>query len=471
MTRSSFEYVRNISVQNLLLDVHNARIRSGADQADCIARILRKSDQFLALATDIAINGLSTAPILIEPSEKNRWIVWDGNRRVTALKLLNDPALCPVTLIRKKLEVIAARNKNNVRAKVDCMASSDHAALLSEVVKRHSGSLNGVGQLDWLPFLRTVFLASHDQPEPNRRAALMLLWGEEHGVEVSDSFPITTVTRFLSQDNLKLLGFDATSDEVQPNVERDKAIAIVQRIASDFDRETGSLGVNDVFDDLLAKKYISVVRASVGLAVEDASTKARPVATGSVSPRKAQSVSAATPKGDVVGTPRPEPGESSADAPPSRPRQPRRPTWDRNRLFRGRSAGFLVPAAEHPKAYNVLYELGKLSPKDTPLAVAALFRMLVELSTTEYYRRNSDVPAKDNTHRKIAAVARHMAANGRISEGVREQVVNRTTEAQGMLQYNSLNAYMHDVHVHPDAMSLNTLWDELDAYLAACWSN
>ena len=57
MSRAHFTYKQNISVTDLLLDTENARIRVGSDQNDCIARILRKEDQLLALMRDIAEKG------------------------------------------------------------------------------------------------------------------------------------------------------------------------------------------------------------------------------------------------------------------------------------------------------------------------------------------------------------------------------------------------------------------------------
>ncbi|BDU15378.1 ParB N-terminal domain-containing protein [Lysobacter auxotrophicus] len=474
VTREFFATARQVPVENLLLDTHNARIRSGADQADCIARILRKPDQLIALAGDIAENGLSTTPILVEPTDKRRFIVWDGNRRVTALKLLNDPSLCPAASLRRRFEAIHQKHSQAIPARVDCLSSTSHDALVAEVVKRHSGALGGVGQLDWSAFLRTLFMTSHEQSEPNQRAAHLFLWGEEHGVEVDDDFPITTITRFLSKDNLTAIGFGYKDGHLVPLHGVETGIAVVSKINTDFSKKTGTYSVDRVFNEKLQADYISEVRAVVGMPPPPRAGAPYSSSSGSAMPspsRGNRTASGSAPKAGGTGdTPSTSPGGPPGDPKPSpRPGTPRKPTWDRSKLFRGRSLGFSIPSS-NVKAYNIVVELGKLSPKDTPLAVAALFRMLVELSTAEYYRRHPDVPARDGTHKKIAAVARHLHSAGKISEGLRDQVLQRTTEAQGMLQYNTLNNYMHDVNAHPEFRSLNTLWDEIEPYLAACWS-
>lgn len=265
MTRSSFQVVEDVPVENLLLDLGNARIRRGQDQADCISRILRKESQFLALATDIAENGLSTAPILVQPMTDRTFVVWDGNRRVTALKLLNKPSLCPRTLVRKRLEILVEKHAKSIPDRIDVMASSDSSALIAEVLKRHAGALGGVGQVDWSAFLRSVFMATHKQPEANRRAALLFLWAEEHGVEVADEIKVTSLTRFLTHENLKRLGFEIQSNGVvKPLIATEKAIAVAQRLAEDFAPD-GKVGVDEIFTPTSAERYVSGVLVEAGI--------------------------------------------------------------------------------------------------------------------------------------------------------------------------------------------------------------
>lgn len=45
-------------------------------------------------------------PILVMPTNDEKWIVKDGNRRVTALKLLNDPNLCSEPHLISKIKEI-----------------------------------------------------------------------------------------------------------------------------------------------------------------------------------------------------------------------------------------------------------------------------------------------------------------------------------------------------------------------------
>lgn len=464
VTRASFRVVEDVPVENLLLDLSNARIRSGQDQADCISRILRKESQFLALATDIAENGLSTAPILVQPGPKRTFIVWDGNRRVTALKLLNKPSLCPRTLIRKRLEILAQKHAKSIPNQIDVLACSDTTALIAEVLKRHAGELGGVGQVNWSAFLRSVFMTSHNLPEANRRAAMLFLWAEEHGVEVADEIKVTSLTRFLTHENLKLLGFEIPANGVvKPLIATEKAIAVAQRLAEDFS-PGGKVGVDEIFTPESAKRYVASVLVAAGVEVH---ASAKPERAGDrLRDRGAAGDRGKSDDGDGVDDAGP-PG----DAGPAkrRPRTPTKESWDRTRLLgRGGRASFDVPVEER-KARNLVVELGKLNPYEVPLAVAALLRMLIEFSELHYRRTNRGIPAGDGKKGNLKKTADHMLAKERIDEGDHANFMRYVKEPGTLLHYETLNAYMHAPKAHPVGQTLCQFYDDVEPFLRACW--
>lgn len=453
----------------------NARIRAGADQADCISRIANgKEDQLVALAKDIAENGLSTAPLLVQPNADGQYIVWDGNRRVTALKLLDNPSLAPNAQLRKRFEALRKQYPQAI-GPVEVLASTDTDSLVREVVSRHGGGLDGAGQLVWSTLMRTFFLTSHGLPEQNKRAAMLFLWADEHGVTLPDDFPLTNVTRMLTKKNLQRLGFEEKDDKVVPSVAVEVALHVAKTIAHDFGKR-GTVGVSDVFKPDQADAYVERVRVVVGL--EKAAGQAEgtgsktPTSTNNGGEPKGSSPNTAGAAGnqgtetdgkDVATT------EGESTKPPGRPRGPAKASWDRDKLFRGNAAGFSVPR-DQVKVANVVAELRVLSSRKTPLAVAALFRMLIELSTMRYYETNGIEDKGGATHKRIATAAHHMLKANLISDSVYQRVLDRTTQSDGMLEYNALNKFMHGWASHPDTQQINVLWDELESYVVACWT-
>ena len=465
MTRSSFVQLSGISLDKLLLDTKNPRIRAGANQADCIERLLRKPSQLLALARDIAANGLSTAPILVEPVKGKKYKVWDGNRRVTALKLLNDPSLCPKRALQTQFAGIASRAKVAIPASVDVLASSDEEALLKEVLSRHAGGLDGAGQLNWDALLRTMFLLGHKASAEYRLSGLLLMWAEEHGIEVDDSFPITTIHRFLNRSNLARLGFVVEEDELKTTLDKDVAVRLAERLVADFS-PGGPVGVTDVFSQGQQDTYIDRILTELGLLKPQGGAGAQGDGDGTKGGGTGSDGS-----GTQDGTDGAKGGRGARSGGATRPKAPRKPDWDRKSVVRSRFK------PEFPddmwKADEVLRELRRLDTENYPISAAALFRMFFELSTRFYMKRFKTVQTNE-MHKNALAVAKHMREHGRIDQGELDAASRRLkdkSQAEALLQYATLNDYMHSFKNIPDRQSLHVLWTELEAYLEACWDH
>lgn len=89
---------RNVPVANLLLDAENPRLPGGYHtQRDTIHAVLRaEGAKTLALAGDVAEHGISPTErlaVIASETERGRFVVLEGNRRVTALRLLAEPSL------------------------------------------------------------------------------------------------------------------------------------------------------------------------------------------------------------------------------------------------------------------------------------------------------------------------------------------------------------------------------------------
>ena len=77
-------------------------------------------------------------------------------------------------------------------------------------------------------------------------------------------------------------------------------------------------------------------------------------------------------------------------------------------------------------------------------------------------------------HKNALAVAKHMREHGRIDQGELDAASRRLkdrSQAEALLQYATLNDYMHSFKNIPDRQSLHVLWTELEAYLEACWDH
>ncbi|WP_448100958.1 hypothetical protein [Luteibacter jiangsuensis] len=482
MSREKFALVSDIAVTDLRLDPHNARIRAGTDERDCIARIVREQKSFLALMRDIAAEGLSTAPILVQPLAGGAHLVWDGNRRVTALKLLVNPELAPNAAIRAEAARLGEKYPSNVLNFVDCLSCDDEGVLFREVMKRHGGQQDGIGQRDWEAYLRSVYQLTHDHATPNKRAAQYLIWCEQQGIVVEDTFPISTLTRIAKQDHLALLGFDVLKDTLSPRFDTSVVITMAKRLVSDLQNKT--ISVDDVFESTQARDYIMRIRKVAGLDKprddhpdtappgnqEDEDSALERPSDRDQSPSDSEDAGAPHVSGDDEPDAGGESGSSEGKKRPGRGRSPRKTSLERPTLFVGNKPGFFVPEDAH-KAISVVAELRRIKidgASAAPIAVAMLFRALVELSKSRYMEKHG-LASTGKFHNDLARAAEHMKNNGAIADEVYENIVRRTRDERDMLHANTLQQYIHSPHFHPTRDVLNAMWNDFGSVVAACW--
>lgn len=268
MTRHHYSIIKDFPIAALLLDTGNPRIRAGQDQKDCITRILRDKLHFINLLRNIAQEGLSPENILVSGTPDGDLIVRDGNRRVAALKLLNDPSLCEDEALKK--QIIEAKHKHGDRipSHIDVLRCDNEAIMLKHLELKHTGENQGVGQRDWNSLLKTLFHIQHGKPDQHKRAAQLLLWLEKHDYAIPDNFEISTLTRILNSESLKLLGFRVKSDELIPILPELQAYELVVRVASDIIigrinvKRGGEAG--SVYERDAGRAYISKIREEIG---------------------------------------------------------------------------------------------------------------------------------------------------------------------------------------------------------------
>ncbi len=471
MSRKKHYHVPAVPITDLLLDTHNPRIRHGQDQNDCIARILRERESFLNLLKDIASDGLTPDHILVSKDTEGKWVVRDGNRRITALKLLNQPTLClPDSGLVNLIGRIADAEAANIPEMIDCLACDDERTILKYLERKHTGENSGAGQRNWSALLKSLFNLQLKASDQNRRAAQLVQWVEEQGMQVEDDFNITNLQRGLNATTLALIGFAIENDALKPTLPVPQAYALAARVVNDVATKrinvtrTGEPGSIFTSDEQLA--YFQRVRAEVGPAPQSQAT-----ANESPSPEASTTApgSAPSPKAEAPATTSPDTPEGEPKPEP-KPQSPTKAPWDRVCLFGPRknaSPGITIPASE-TKARSIIVELRNLNPNVTPLSTAMLLRALLELSN-DYYRERKSLKPEQYLHKSMATTADHMQTAGLMSKQQHDLVMRYTRTEEGMLHVKTVQAYLHKDNFHPNAQVLNTFWDEIGCFVVACW--
>jgi len=85
--------IEDASLSDLDLDLRNVRIPSSDLDQSAIAKYLVEAADLLGLARDILRDGYLDNELPVVTVEKGRYVVLEGNRRITALKAIHDPSL------------------------------------------------------------------------------------------------------------------------------------------------------------------------------------------------------------------------------------------------------------------------------------------------------------------------------------------------------------------------------------------
>lgn len=141
---------RLIQVSEILLDQDNPRFPPVNNQREAIQAMVKdQGNKIFNLAFDIYQNGLNPSSKLILFKEGGKYIDGDGNRRLTALKLLDTPSLADSEpRIKKKFDTLLKKS-GVVPSAVDCVIFETRDDAKHWISINHSGPQDGKGQIPW----------------------------------------------------------------------------------------------------------------------------------------------------------------------------------------------------------------------------------------------------------------------------------------------------------------------------------
>jgi len=123
--------IRLLDITLLMVNTENPRFEMVGNQREAIALMFNnQKEKLVKLAQDIIDNGVNPSDlIIVTPHAKydGKYNVLEGNRRVTALKLLNNPDLIPEKKknILNKFRNLSKQFKANPITKLNCVIFSD----------------------------------------------------------------------------------------------------------------------------------------------------------------------------------------------------------------------------------------------------------------------------------------------------------------------------------------------------------
>jgi hypothetical protein len=425
---------RHLSLSSLVVNPANDRHGELENETAAIAQLFASQEQHMRnLARDLVTKGEVFEPPLVFPKDE-KFIVADGNRRTTCMKLLASPRRAPTVELQKYFADLKTDWKGEFPEKIECRIESDRDRVDDILFRRHTGVQGGIGQSNWDDRMKNNFvirtgkssgLHVADEVEKRLKDANML---------PSRKIPRANLNRLLSAEALRnRVGISVKKGKLEFIRNEQETLKALQRIASDLaNRE---ITLDDIWDTQTKLEYIDRLDEEGVLPTIGAKPKA----------------------------PAPAP-----TTPPGTKPTARKPTaWPH--LIPNLSYG-VTWTAQLQRHREIWEELQfKLELTEHPNAISVLFRVLIELSVDHYVRHTKlkTIQDGDKLARRAAKVAEDMFAKSLIDKKYLG-AVNKLQQHEGLISMDTLNRYVHSPNFIASPEHLKMIWGTLSDFIVLC---
>lgn len=471
----------DINITNLLLNPVNPRHNAVQHQIESISAMVQdQGEKLVALARHIVENGLNPTEFILVKREGDKWIVREGNRRITVLKLLNEPGLVPdgYPKIRREFRTLSTAFDNSILKTIPCVVLESEAEINEWVRLKHTGQNDGAGAVGWDPQQSSRFKAIVEGTPDMRTAFLDYL---QNSSELptkmrSQLYDIkkTNFDRLMGDPDVrKLLGLKVEEDSLVlvNGINRYLKMALQDLI--------GGLSVGRIYHKRDRQSYMEELQArsvhedqscsstnSVHNPQQEDSQKSGSHYTNDVAEPSHSDNSSNSEAREARDSNSHSDGDDSSDTPKKAKNYP----LNRNTIVP--SVHKLV--IKHPRILKIFNELKLLSVTDYPNAVAVLFRAFIELSADHYLEEHGLIRGKlsvDSTLGfKLDAVAKHIQDSGAMTEHQLRPVRQMTSSPSQNQSVKTFHSYVHNKNVTPSAADLKSAWDDLWPFIEIMWS-
>lgn len=449
-----------LSIDELLLDLENPRVGSTSSQSDALASIVRLNlGHFQNLMASIRDDGLDPGDSLyvVRSDDGQDYVVLEGNRRLSALKVLSNPDILAGTdlpeSIRKPLVREATGFERSVVEPLRCVHFDNRDEANDWIRRRHTGVAGGEGRITWKPLEIQRFSGDYttiDVIDFVGRNAGYSKEEWEHAQTALGGGKSTNLTRLLeSAAGQSHLGITVQTEPSRKTpligVDPKWALLVLKRIVDDILRnEVNSRRLNTATD---IEKYFASLPAELQPGSDTAAAK--PIAFRDVS----LSGSGTTP-------PQKPPIKTRSAPRTRRTLAPKRHPFDTTRSTK---LGMLLKEAS-------TLDIGKF-----PLSCAFVLRAVVELAVNDYMYANSLPRGQKGSQRefelakKADDVLNHIVSSGAFSSADFRAFRRNLLDKNSACSIQALNGFVHGPYDLPKADALRAGWESAIPVLTATY--
>lgn len=428
----------SIQPSNLLIDAENPRLpqpNTGQREAQ---RALAEYQQrkLLSLAKHIVQRGLNPAelPIVMPTNDDlKRYVVLEGNRRLTALRALENPDSLVGAVdntVLKEMRALAKDYQTSPVEYVHCLVVKSREEANHWIELRHTGENQGAGLVAWGSDESARFRARSGQLEIHSQALNFL---EQHGhltPEKRRLIPVTSLKRLLGTPEVRAkCGIDLQNGKLVYLGDPKRVARALLHIIGDL--TSANTRTEHIYTREKRIRYANRMPAEV--VVKPTMAKGRVLSSG----RKARFV--------------------------------------RPKLARPRDN--LIPhdcilSINDQRVGAIEMELRTLSLEGYTNAVGVLFRVFLELSVDAYVAANKLTLAADPSLRNKMQTVVNDLTNKKKLTAQQATPVRRAMQKDSFLapSLTLMHQYLHCQHVFPAPGDLRAHWNSLQPFMVAMWS-
>lgn len=435
----------SVPVSGLLIDAENPRLtQPNVTQRDVFrASAAHQGNKLVVLASDIVEYGLNPSELpIIRAIEGGRYVVSEGNRRLTALKALENP------------DSLAGAVTPNVLGKLRALSRRYHEAPIEEVLCavlpiedahhwmriRHTGENAGAGIVRWSSDDSERFrVRTGVEKEGVHTQVLNFLQSSQHiDAEKRSKVPVTSLRRLLGTPYVRSkLGIDFKDGVLLLKAKAERVVSALLYVIDDLTAANGTK-TEHIYTTEKRKEYADNLPPDV--VIENTVDKGVPATDVDANSTKQR------PK--KVSRRRPE----------------RKPT---NLITHD-----CTLKISNDRIRQIEVELRHLNIEDYPNAASVLFRVFIELST-DWYCSDQAIKLTDRPTlaEKLKKVAEHLVLRGKLS---RQQAkpVHHACQPNSLLgpSIQLWHDYVHNQCVYPGPNDLRAQWNNLQPFVSAIWA-
>lgn len=447
---------KRLKIDSLELDLENPRITLASDQRDAMQKILNEQKvRLINLAESIAAKGLNPMDrfLVLGSARAGKFTVIEGNRRVLAIKLLNNhPLVVDLEMsdaFRKRLQKAALAFDIKSVEPLDCFEVTDRTQGNDWVRQRHIGADSGRGIVDWSSIASARFRGRN----PALQALDFVLehanLTDDQAELIAGKFPLTTLDRLISTPSVRQsIGFEIEKGKLLTELPAEEALKPLKRIVLDLAEKR--VNVTKLKSKEQQNEYIGNLKSSdrPNLGKKSGS----PVAVEGMTEKDFAA---------KLGPPAKKPGTKK----PS----PRIHVVPKGCRFR----------MSVPKIAGIFEELRTLQLSKHVHAIAVLLRVFLEMSVDEYLTKTAHISLTFKNPKsghvgdkklkdKVSEAINHMVAGGADAKDFLG-VTKGLTDPTHPFSIDTLHAYIHNRFFTPVDTHLTAAWDNAQPFFEKIW--